>query len=452
MTSTWPGLDSGEILGGRYALLETVGSGGMAEVRRAHDLVLDRDVAVKVFRPDVSEANDPRRVEAEMKMLGSVNHPNLVTLHDAHITADGSTAFLVMELVEGEDLAQLFAERRISTREAVLVCAQVASALAHIHRRGIVHRDVKPANILVRRDEDGRVVAKLADLGIARIADATHFTTAGTVIGTVSYLSPEQVSGGAVDSATDVYALGLVLIEGLTGHKAFPGTTSESAAARTVRPPDLPPGLRQADWSLLAAMTALDPAARVSASQAEDALLRWATGAASLPQAPTVGGVPTNGTAILPVSPTQGFPAPAAVTPAIGYPAAVAAPATNPTYPGLLPASEATRPVSGELSGMSHPRTDPFPMGVPTGTFTGPNGVAARTPTGQTAAIAVQKRKQRIAIIALIGTALVLLAILVPLAITLFTPEPPLSTEYPPVDGRVGQLLEDLQRSVEVEQ
>jgi tRNA A-37 threonylcarbamoyl transferase component Bud32 len=448
VTSTWPGLDSGEILGGRYALLETVGSGGMAEVRRAHDLVLDRDVAVKVFRPDVSEANDPRRVEAEMKMLGSVNHPNLVTLHDAHITADGSTAFLVMELVDGEDLAQLYAERRISTREAILVCSQVASALAHIHRRGIVHRDVKPANILVRRDEDGRVVAKLADLGIARIADATNFTTAGTVIGTVSYLSPEQVSGGSVDSATDVYALGLVLIEGLTGRKAFAGTTPESAAARTVRPPDLPAGLREADWSLLAAMTALNPAARVSASQAEDALMRWATGDASPTQASaTAPGVPTNGTAILPVTPVTGYPATAATTSAVGYPATVAAPATNPTYPGLVPTNEVTNPLTGMAAS---PGTDPFPVGVPTGTFTGPNGVP--TGTGQTAAIAVQKRKQRIAIIALIGTALVLIAILVPLAIMLFTPEPPLSTDYPPVDGQVGELLEDLQRSVEVEQ
>ncbi|MCU1438437.1 MAG: serine/threonine protein kinase [Naasia sp.] len=436
MTSTWPGLGSGEILGGRYELQNSVGVGGMAEVHRAHDLVLDRDVAVKVFRPELSEANDPRRIEAEMKILGSVNHPNLVTLHDAHLSADGTTAFLVMELVDGEDLAQLIAERRISARESILVCAQVAGALAHIHRRGIVHRDVKPANILVRRDEDGRIVAKLADLGIARIADATHFTTAGTVLGTVSYLSPEQVNGGAIDSATDIYSLGLVLVEALTGRKAFPGTPSESAAARTVRAPDLPSGLREADWSLLAAMTALNPAARVSAAQAEDALRRWAATPGSPTQSsPIVGGVPTNGTAILPVTPMNGT---APITPAIGYPAGIAAPATNPMYPGLAPATSPTQ--TGANTGALFPGTGPFPTGM---------GAAVRPPTGQSEAVRAHRKRQRIGIVALVGTALVLIGIIVMLAFTLFAPEPPLSTDYPVVGGEVGELLEDLQRSVE---
>ncbi|BDZ44162.1 serine/threonine-protein kinase [Naasia aerilata] len=470
MTSTWPDTGSGEILGGRYRLAELVGSGGMASVHRAHDLVLDRDVAVKVFRTDVSEAADYRRIQAEIKMLGSVNHPNLVTLHDASLSDDLETAYLVMELVDGEDLGHLLAERRVSARDAVRIGAQIASALAHIHRKGIVHRDVKPANILVRRDQDGRVWAKLADLGIARIADATHLTTAGTMLGTVAYLSPEQVAGGYIDSASDVYALGLVLIEALTGLKPFPGTPSESAAMRTVRQPDLPVGLPEMHRGLLGAMTTLDPSTRISAAQAEEALSRWEalTGVVTrnvpLPQAGQPGDETGPQTQAMPSPylPPETGPQFGATAPVAG-PSYGAAPGTGPQFDPTVPftgqyGAPTTGPQFGPTQHMMAPATNPstWLANVPAGTGTVPLRTGPQS-TGSVRVSEQQKRRARTVAIVMwvvVAVLLVAAAIVAPMVISALNPEPASSSgtagspTYPAVDGEIGTALKDLQEAV----
>src|SRR4051794_32794207 len=277
----------------------------MATVHRAHDERLDRDVAVKLFRPDVADAHDLRRIRSEIRMLAALNHPSLVTLHDANTGETGDTAYLVLELVDGPNLAELLASRRVSAAEYTRLLSQVADALAYIAARGVVHRDVKPENILVTRDDDGALRAKLADLGIARIADESRLTTVGAVIGTARYLSPEQVAGADVAPASDVYSLGIVLLEGLTGRDPFPGTGTEQAVSRTLRSPALPTGLSPGDADLLADMTAVDPADRPTAREVRDRLLRWSSpgpfgralvGAAAMP-------IPSEdeGTALLPV-------------------------------------------------------------------------------------------------------------------------------------------------------
>jgi hypothetical protein len=465
VTSTWP--DTGAILGGRYRVGELLGSGGMATVHRAHDLVLDRDVAVKVFRDDVREASDTRRVQAEVKMLGSVNHPNLVTLHDAALSGNGSAAYLVMELVDGDDLGRLLTEGRISQRDAIRIGAQIASALAHIHRKGIVHRDVKPANILVRRDQDGRAHAKLADLGIARIADATHLTSAGQMVGTVAYLAPEQVAGGYADSASDVYALGLVIIECLTGHKPFPGTPQESAAMRTVRQPDLPYGLPEISSAVLRAMTAIDPGARISAAQAEEALTRWEamTGTAAIPlqsaPLPTAPGpFPASGPlpAYDPTTQQMAAPGDGLTQPlATPYPGLqqtpTAAYGTAPTpYPGL---SSGAVPYPGtQAAAVQYPGLAPAPItgGVPAGTApTGTVGTST-APTTSPTRLRDQRRARILAIVmwVLVAAILVLGAFLTPAVIAALSPSADQDTNsYPEVPGELGDALKDLQRSVQ---
>ena len=262
------------VLSGRYRLGDPLGQGGMATVYRARDVLLDRDVAVKLFADDVAAAADARRARSEMRLLASLSSPHLVTLHDASPGGDGTPAYLVMELVDGSDLGTALAS--LSPHEFVDVARQVADGLAHVHAAGIVHRDVKPANILITRGKKG-VEAKLADLGIALWVEGTRLTAAGTVMGTAAYLSPEQVQGRPVGPATDVYALGLLLLEGLTGRSAFPGTRAESFAARMVRTPPLPAGLAPADAALLAAMTALDPAHRPDASTVAAGLAAWSS-------------------------------------------------------------------------------------------------------------------------------------------------------------------------------
>ncbi|WP_210478995.1 serine/threonine-protein kinase [Naasia sp. SYSU D00948] len=272
--STSPSAVADGILGGRYRLGPVIGRGGMALVHRATDLQLGREVAVKLFRSDVAVAVDPRRIQAEIRMLASVNHPGLVVLHDASAGDDTEPPFLVMELVEGEDLGRLLPV--LSPAELASVAAQVAAALAHVHERGIMHRDVKPANILVI-GRGSAIRAKLADLGIARLIDGTRMTATGTLLGTAAYLSPEQVLGEHPGPASDVYALGLLVLEGLTGEHPFPGTRAESLAARTSRPPRLPAGLSPGDAALLAGITARNPGERLSAASAEAGFRAWSS-------------------------------------------------------------------------------------------------------------------------------------------------------------------------------
>ncbi|MDZ5623533.1 serine/threonine-protein kinase [Nocardioides sp. HM23] len=248
-------------LEGRYRLGDVLGRGGVADVYRARDLVLDRDVAVKMLRESVDDS-DRSRFVGEARMLAGLSHPSIVTVLDVGV-AEGHP-FLVMELVEGPTLAAALHDGPLPPDQVAEIGAALASALAHAHEQGAVHRDVKPANVLL-----GPGGAKLADFGIARlVGDTVHHTRTGTTIGTPAYLSPEQVGGSDVGPPTDVYSLGLVLLEALTGERAFPGSPTESAVARLHRPPEIPSDL-SAGWSaILAAMTATDPSERPPADAA----------------------------------------------------------------------------------------------------------------------------------------------------------------------------------------
>ena len=259
---------AGDILGGRYILRERIGAGGMGRVFRARDEVLARDVAIKIFYADAGDEPEPLRRMSEARALAALDHPSLVTLYDARLTGDDHV-YLVMELVSGPSLQRRIEEGPVSPAEVAGILADLAGALAVVHDAGIVHRDVKPSNVLLREVRGGvrAVEAVLADFGVARLIGATRLTTPGTVIGTAAYLAPEQVRGEPPRAASDVYALGLLAIEALTRlHPFGGGTLQETLLARLARQPDIP-GTYGGEWqSLLTSMTAFDPDERPSAA------------------------------------------------------------------------------------------------------------------------------------------------------------------------------------------
>ena len=245
-------------LGGRYRLIEVVGRGGMGSVYRGLDLRLNRPVAIKVLRS--IERSDTDRFEAEVRILERLVHPGLVRLLDAGDLA--SRPYLVMDLVQGRSLAERVAEGPLDREETARIGARVATALAFVHDAGVIHRDVKPANVLLT--EVGDVF--LADFGIARLIDSTSITVTDRPLGTPAYLSPEQVEGSRVGPSTDVYSLGLVLIECLSGRRAFEGEPSEIAGERLRHDPAIPFEVGEGWRQILAGMTRRSPAERPSAS------------------------------------------------------------------------------------------------------------------------------------------------------------------------------------------
>jgi eukaryotic-like serine/threonine-protein kinase len=259
------------VVGGRYELGALLGTGASAQVRRACDRFSGRAFAVKLFHAGAS-ANDRRRQQREMQALAALHHPGLVTLYDGGVEA--GRPFIVTELVEGPCLAERIAEGPLPPDEVRRIGARLADALAHVHREGIVHRDLKPANVLI--DRNGR--PRLADFGIARALDGTAVTLTGYVIGTAAYLAPEQVRGEDVGPAADVYALGLVLLEALTGRREYPGSLVESALARLHRAPDIPDALPRNLRAALHAMTEPEPSARPTAAEVAALLSAEAVG------------------------------------------------------------------------------------------------------------------------------------------------------------------------------
>ncbi|MFE4950611.1 serine/threonine-protein kinase [Leifsonia sp. NPDC056665] len=256
--------DAGRIAD-RYRLLKRVGSGGMAEVFRAHDELLGRDVALKVFRREFASADDLRRQKGEVRLLANLSHPSLVTLFDT-TSDDEGRGVLVLEFVDGTDAGARLKEGPLPEPDVAALAVDVARALAYIHGRGVVHRDIAPANILLPSATSSGVHAKLTDLGIARLIDDARITSTGFVIGTASYLSPEQAAGRPVGPPSDVYSLGLVLLECLTGTREFPGSGVESAVARLSRDPDVPDTL-DAEWRrLIRSMVAREPDHRPTAA------------------------------------------------------------------------------------------------------------------------------------------------------------------------------------------
>jgi serine/threonine protein kinase len=267
MTNATPPGEGG-LLDGRYRLGVMLGSGGVAEVYRAFDERLHRDVAIKLFRGDVADAL--HRHEDEMRTLARLDHPSLVTVLDAGEDEATHRPYLVMTLVEGPTLAEELRYGPLPSDRVAEIGIALADGLAYVHSQGLIHRDVKPANVLI--SADGRV--HLADFGISRLVNASHVTNAGEVVGTPAYFAPEQVAGEPVGPPADVYALGLVLLECLTGRREYEGAPMEVAMARLSRPPAIAATLPVAWRDVLGGMTARLPSARLSASQVADRLRR----------------------------------------------------------------------------------------------------------------------------------------------------------------------------------
>ncbi len=235
------------IAGGRYRVERVLGVGAMAKVLLAHDAKLGREVAVKLL--DDGLAADPSfraRFAREARFAAGLSHPNVVTVFD--VGEDDGRPFIVMELVLGRTLDErLRADGALRAKDVLAIARQVCAGLEHAHGNGLVHRDLKPANLIER--DDGTV--KIADFGIARAVEGTELTEAGTIVGTAAYLAPEQAEAGTVTPATDLFALGAVLYELLTGRQPWKVDSLAALAGRRDAPPpelspDIPPGLRAA--------------------------------------------------------------------------------------------------------------------------------------------------------------------------------------------------------------
>ncbi|MDP9373193.1 MAG: protein kinase, partial [Chloroflexota bacterium] len=225
------------IVGGRYELLDPVGEGGMARVYRARDRVLDRIVAVKLLREEYgSDQGFVARFYREARAAASLTHPNIVDIYD--YGPHDHTYFITMQFIDGTDLkTALRREGPLLPRRAVVVIDQVLAGLGAAHDRGIIHRDVKPQNILVRA-RDGAI--KLTDFGVARAFDGTDLTTSGIALGTAHYMAPEQGSGGPIGPATDLYAVGVVLYELLSGQLPFRGSNQMQIMLQHLHDPPPP--------------------------------------------------------------------------------------------------------------------------------------------------------------------------------------------------------------------
>ncbi|MGY1770271.1 serine/threonine-protein kinase [Blastococcus sp. SYSU D00813] len=288
-------LSTGTVLAGRYEITSPIATGGMGEVWRARDRVLDREVAAKVLRSEFT--GDPSfvaRFRNEARHTAALSHPNIASVYDYGEADDERNpgqrlAFLVMELVEGQPLVTILHEEgRLPVDWTLHVLGQSADGLSAAHAAGVVHRDIKPGNLIVRPDG----VVKLTDFGIARARDATPLTRTGMVVGTAQYLSPEQAQGFEVTAASDVYSLGVVGYECLTGSRPFDGTSQVAIALAHINrpPPPLPADVPLAVRQLLERALQKDPEHRFTDGAAFAAAIR-AVAAAVGSRAPAGTGV-----------------------------------------------------------------------------------------------------------------------------------------------------------------
>ncbi|GLC87452.1 Stk1 family PASTA domain-containing Ser/Thr kinase [Lysinibacillus piscis] len=256
----------GKRISDRYKIIELIGGGGMSHVYLAHDMILNRDVAIKVLRYDFSNEEElHRRFQREALSATSLTHPNIVSIYD--VGDDGDLHYIVMEYVKGKTLKQYIQEfAPISPARSVHIMKQLTSAIAIAHENHIIHRDIKPQNILM--DAEGNV--KIADFGIAMTLSATSFTQTNSVLGTVHYLSPEQARGGTATNKSDIYALGIVLYELLTGELPFSGESAVSIALKHLQSET--PSVRAFDATIPQSVENV-----VLKATAKDSLHRYAT-------------------------------------------------------------------------------------------------------------------------------------------------------------------------------
>ena len=253
----------GKLLGNRYEIIEKIGSGGMATVYRAKDLVLKRFVAVKILRDEYTTDNEfIKRFNTEAESAASLTHPNIVSVYD--VGKEGSLYYIVMELIKGKTLKEIIIEDgRMGWKWSVKIAKQIASALEIAHRNNIVHRDIKPHNIIIT--EDG--VAKVTDFGIAKAVSNSTITAFGTTIGSVHYFSPEHARGGYTDAKSDLYSLGVVIYEMVTGKVPFDADTPVSVALKhmqekPVEPKVLNPAIPQSLNDLIMKAMEKEPSMR----------------------------------------------------------------------------------------------------------------------------------------------------------------------------------------------
>jgi len=397
-------ISPGVTLGGRYRLDERIAGGGMGDVWRGTDEVLGRTVAVKILLPALlDEPGFAERFRGEARTMATINHPGVVDVYD--YGSDQQLAFLVMEYVEGDALSRTLSRvGRLTPARTMALVAQAADALQAAHANGIVHRDVKPGNLLVR--PNGTLV--LTDFGIARSALVGQLTVAGSVLGTASYISPEQASGAVATAASDVYALGVVAYQCLSGHRPFDGATPIEIAMKHVRdaprplPADIPPGVR----AIVDRALAKDPAARWPTAAAMAAVARQsASSLTTQVQQPAVSGA-------IPVSP---MPQPG--NPMMNRPQA-SGPVTNRPYP----TAPASGPPGHPQTGQARPPYPPVPRPVSGGQARGAASVPPlqqpyrhpSAPTGQQPQMPVGKpdssgSRQVLIVLAVVLALLVLL-------------------------------------------
>jgi serine/threonine-protein kinase len=278
---------SGLVFDDRYRLEERIAAGGVGQVWRASDLLLGRPVAVKVLRPEYADHRETLdRFRMEARLAGALSHPGIAQVYDYGDWSAAGPPFLVLELVDGPSLAALLAEGPVDPELALDVIAQAAEGLHAAHRAGLVHRDVKPGNILI--GPDGQV--KITDFGIAHAAGQAPLTGPGLVMGTSHYMAPERITGSAGGPASDLYALGIVLHECLAGVHPYGGSAAEALAAHLYLPlPGLPADVPAAIAEFVAQLTAKDPGRRLADARevaARAAALRDALRPADVPAQP----------------------------------------------------------------------------------------------------------------------------------------------------------------------